>query len=305
MLTSNYITAPEDPPVGPLLSLGLSFDILVPASHTAPVVFASPHSGRRYPAEFLAVSRLDATAIRRSEDAFVDELFASAPLFGAPLIRAHMPRAYIDMNRGPYELDPAMFIDALPMYANTSSPRVAAGLGTVARIVASGEPIYQRKLLVADALTRIENYHIPYHLALSQLMMETQERFGGCLLVDCHSMPSSGRPIGHDTDGQPADMILGDRHGVACHPAIIDVTELTLRDMGYVVHRNVPYAGGYSTCHYGRPADGLHAIQIEINRGLYMDESRITRSPGFMALTHNLENLIKVLTGLNPKQLPL
>jgi N-formylglutamate amidohydrolase len=280
-------------------SVASPFDVLAPARQTAAVVFASPHSGRQYPPSFLTASRLDATAIRRSEDAFVDELFAAAPQYGAPLIRAHVPRAYIDLNRDPYELDPGMFVDALPDYVDTASPRVAAGLGTVARIVASGEPIYRQKLLVADALNRVETCHKPYHLALQQLTGATLERFGCCLLIDCHSMPSIDGPSSLTASGRRVDMILGDRHGSACHPLVTEAAESALRDMGYAVRRNAPYAGGYTTSHYGRPADGRHALQIEINRSLYMDEARIIRGPGFKSLKSNLDNLLETLTRLN------
>ena len=292
------------PPTGErLVSSPAPFDIQAPTRQTAPVVFASPHSGRRYPAEFLAASRLDATAIRRSEDAFVDELFAAAPRHGAPLIRVHVPRAYVDVNRDPYELDPGMFVDPLPPFADTASPRVAAGLGTVARIVASGEPIYRRKLQVSDALARIDSCHKPYHEALSRLTAATRETFGGCLLVDCHSMPSAGQPVDRDSSGRRIDMILGDRHGAACGSHIVEIAENALRAMGYVVCRNAPYAGGYTTRHYGRPAEGLHALQIEINRGIYMDETRIVQATGFAGLERDLEQLVAILADIDPRAL--
>ena len=267
-----------------------------PLRQTAPTVFASPHSGRHYPMEFVAASRLDATAIRRSEDAFIDHLFASAPKHGAPLISARFPRAYVDVNRDPFELDPDMFEDPLPDYADISSPRVAAGLGTVARVVASGSDIYRTKLRVADALDRIECCYKPYHAALGRLIEDTRRHFGICLLVDCHSMPSAGGQLEHGSGGRRVDMVLGDRHGAACAPQIVELAERTLTELGYKVLRNAPYAGGYTTRHYGRPATGTHALQLEINRALYMDEARIRRSAGFAALAGDLAVLVRALT---------
>lgn len=273
-----------------------AFVIDRPVRQTVPAVFASPHSGRDYPADFIAASRLDSTAIRQSEDAFIDDLFAAVPRYGAPLLRARFPRAYVDANRDPFELDPEMFEDSLPDYADTSSPRVAAGLGTVARVVASGYDIYRTKLRVADALGRIETCYKPYHAALTRLIEETRRKFGVCLLVDCHSMPSVGGPLDRDPGGQRVDMVLGDRHGAACAAQIVDLAERTLAGLGYKVLRNAPYAGGYTTRHYGRPAAGIHALQIEINRSLYMDEARICRSAGFMPLADDLAILVDALT---------
>jgi N-formylglutamate amidohydrolase len=276
-----------------------AFVIESPVRQTVPAVFASPHSGRHYPAEFIAASRLDATALRRSEDAFIDQLFAAVPAHGAPLLSARFPRAYVDANRDPFELDPDMFEDRLPDYADIASPRVAAGLGTVARVVASGADIYRAKLRVAEALDRIEACYKPYHAALAGLVEDTHRKFGVCLLVDCHSMPSVGGPMDRDPGGRRVDMVLGDRHGAACAPEIIKLTERTLSGLGYKVLRNAPYAGGYTTRHYGRPSVGIHAMQIEINRALYMDEARICRSDGFSALAADLAVLIRVLTRID------
>ncbi len=273
-----------------------AFVIDRPDRQTVPTVFASPHSGRHYPADFIAASRLDSTAIRRSEDAFIDDLFASVPRHGAPLLSARFPRAYVDANRDPFELDPEMFEDSLPDYADTSSPRVAAGLGTVARVVASGSDIYRTKLRVADALERIEICYKPYHAALARLVEETRRKFGVCLLVDCHSMPSVGGPLDRDPGGQRVDMVLGDRHGAACAAQIVDLAEWTLAGLGYKVLRNAPYAGGFTTRHYGRPSAGIHALQIEINRALYMDEARICRSTGFSTLADDMAVLVGALT---------
>ena len=215
--------------------------------------------------------------LRRSEDAFVDEIYAAAPNHGAPLLRALFPRAFVDPNRESYELDPAMFADPLPDYVNTKSPRVAAGLGTIARLVASGEEIYRHKLRFLDARHRIDAYYRPYHAALRRLLDETRWRFGACLLIDCHSMPSVGGPMDADAGSTRVDFILGDRHGTSCTPAVTDFAERAIESLGYVVARNDPYAGGFTTRHYGQPREAVHALQIEINRSLYMDERTIRR----------------------------
>ena len=275
------------------------WDVVEPGARTVPVVFASPHSGRNYPAEFLAASRLDSLTVRRSEDAFVDEIFAAAPEAGAPLLRAHFPRAFVDPNREAFELDPAMFEDALPSYVNTTSPRVAAGLGTIARVVTSGEEIYGAKLRFADAKRRIETYYVSYHQALRGLVEATRERFGACLLVDCHSMPSVGGPMDNDRGRRRVDFVLGDCHGTACAPLVTDTARQALAEMGYVVTQNAPYAGGFTTRNYGRPYDGVHALQIEINRNLYMDEERITRGPGLAELASRMGRLIEALVGID------
>src|SRR5690349_5647880 len=247
-------------------------EVLAPRQQTLPLVLASPHSGSDYPAEFLAMARLDPLTLRRSEDSYVDEIFGAAPALGAPLLRARFPRAFLDPNREPFELDPAMFADALPSYVNSQSPRVRVGLGTIARVVATGEEIYARKLRFEDAVRRIDALYRPYHRALRQLVKATQDRFGFYLLVDGHSMPSA---VGH---GERAarrgrvDIVLGDCHGSACNPLVIEEAHRVLTGKGYAVARNAPYAGGFTTAHYGKPGDAGHCLQIEICRGLYMDE---------------------------------
>jgi N-formylglutamate deformylase len=265
----------------------LPYTLLRSAPQTIPLVFASPHSGRAYPAALIEAARLDAHALRRSEDSFVEELFAAAPDQGAPLLAARFPRVWCDVNREPWELDPAMFDGPLPGWVNTGSPRVGAGLGTIARIVANGEPVYRRKLAFAEAEARVRDAWQPYHAALGALIAETRARFGACLLVDCHSMPA------HPGQSGPApDIVLGDAHGTACAPRATRLVEEYLAGRGYRVRRNDPYAGGYVTRHYGRPREGQHALQIEIARGLYMDEARIERTEGFATLRRDLEGLL-------------
>ncbi len=264
-----------------------------PATQTTPLIFTSPHSGRRYPAEFLAASRLDALGLRRSEDSFVDELFAGAMGVGAPLVHATFPRAWCDPNREPWELDPAMFADPLPPWVNTTSPRVNAGLGTIARVVASGEAIYRDKLTFAEAELRIETCWKPFHETLSAIVGGTRAVFGQCVLIDCHSMPSHAPLSGRS--GRAADFILGDAHGTSCAPRLIRFVERRLIDLGYRVRRNDPYAGGYITRHYGRPRESVHALQIEVARELYMDEQRFERSAAFAEVRDHLTALIEAL----------
>ena len=272
--------------------------MLAPVRQTAPVVFASPHSGRDYPPEFVASSRLGVIDLRRSEDAYMDEIFAAAPDYGAPLLCAQFPRAYVDANREAFELDPAMFADDLPDYVNTSSPRIAAGLGTIARVVNDGEDIYGAPLRFNDAKRRIEDLYQPYHNALEELVQATKKRFGGCLLVDCHSMPSNARP---GNGGNGADVVLGDCFGTACAAAITDIAQGALEGMGFAVMRNKPYAGGFTTRHYGRPKLGIHVLQIEINRGLYMDEKRVRRGAGLPGLKRRIGGLMRALVGIDPQ----
>lgn len=265
------------------------FTIAHPARQTAPLVFASPHSGRNYAADFLAAARLDPTGLRRSEDSFVDDLFGSAPSHGAPLLAATFPRAYCDPNREAWELDPAMFDGPLPPWVNTTSARVGAGLGTIARIVASGEAIYRSKLRFSDAESRVEACWMPYHEALTGLIATTREQFGVCLLVDCHSMPTNA------STREAPDFVLGDAHGTSCAPAVIRLVEASLTAFGYTVRRNDPYAGGYVTRHYGRPREGTHALQIEVSRALYMDEARFERRPAFATVQQHLSKMIGML----------
>lgn len=271
------------------------FEILAPAEQRLPFVFNSPHSGASYPQSFLDASRLDSLAIRRSEDAFVDDLFAGVVPMGAPLLRVRFPRAYLDVNREPYELDPKMFEGRLPPYANTRSLRVAGGLGTIARIVSESQEIYAHRLTVDEAMERIETLYKPYHNTLRRLLAQTHVRFGFAVLIDCHSMPSSVRC---QTTGNRPDFILGDRYGTSCPVELTDLAATLLKAKGYTVSRNKPYAGGFITEHYGRPAKGLHALQLEINRGLYMDERLHQPTVGMDRLALDLMEVLQDLTSM-------
>jgi N-formylglutamate amidohydrolase len=266
-----------------------ALDLRQPPRRALPLVLASPHSGSDYPEEFLTASRLDPLTLRRSEDSFVDEIFAAGPALGAPLLAARFPRAYLDVNREAWELDPAMFSDGLPNFVNIRSPRVRMGLGTIARVVASGEEIYARKLRFAEAKRRVEGLYHPYHQALRRLLGETENAFGGYLLVDCHSMPSAASEAGGQV---AADIVLGDCHGAACAAHLVDAARAQLIRRGFSVGLNAPYAGGFTTGHYGNPRRGRHALQIEINRGLYMDERSYRKKTGFARLVSEMTDLV-------------
>jgi N-formylglutamate amidohydrolase len=275
------------------------FDLIAPSRQTAPVVYASPHSGEHYPADLIAATRLPRHMLRKSEDSFVDRLFAAAPEHGSPLLRARWARVYLDVNREPYELDQGMFADPLPPHANTSSLRVAGGLGTIARVVSDGAEVYGGKLRFAEAEARVARLWRPYHAALADLVGRTQRAFGFSILIDCHSMPSVGGPMERDGGRARPDVVLGDRFGVACAPALADHVHGRLERLGYVVARNTPYAGGFTTHHYGQPARASHAVQIEINRALYMDERAIEPLPCFEEHARNFASLIAELSGLD------
>ena len=258
-----------------------------------PLVFASPHSGRLYPEDMMSAAALDAVSIRRSEDAFVDDLIASAPGHGAAVITAGFARAYIDLNREPFELDPGMFADELPEFARSRTARVAAGLGAIARVVSEGQEIYRRKLTFAEARGRIEGAHKPYHAALEGLICEAQAAHGFAILVDWHSMPAAAaRAGGRD---RPSDIVLGDRYGAACAGVLPSRVERELEGLGYRVARNTPYAGGYTTEHYGKPGRRVHALQIEMNRALYLDEATLAPTSGFERLKDHIEQLTQAL----------
>lgn len=281
------------------------FEIISPDRQTVPLVLSSPHSGRYYPQSFLESSRLDQRAIRSSEDLMVDALFASAVELGAPLMRATYPRAYLDVNREPFELDPKMFVGRLPSFANIRSLRVAGGLGTIPRIVCDAQNIYRGPIPVECALERIETVYKPYHDRLRSLLAGTHVAFGQAILVDCHSMPSAMR-TGHSR--LRPDFVLGDRFGTSCAGELTDAAAQCLRELGYTVCRNKPYAGGFITEHYGRPSRGLHALQIEINRALYMDEASLELHDGFERLRSDISCLIGELiraSGMTPLAEPI
>jgi N-formylglutamate amidohydrolase len=267
------------------------FDILAPARWSTPMVFNSPHSGSALPKGFAATTRLTEAQLHASEDAHVDTLFSGCLEAGAPLIRSLLSRSYLDLNREPFELDSRMFRERLPGWVNAASPRVASGLGTIPRTVGDGLLIYDGPIAWQDAVTRIETVYRPYHRALGALLDQAHDAQGIALLVDCHSMPSSA--VQHmQRDGTTAiDVVLGDRFGSACHPELCDLVENLLTANGLTVSRNKPYSGGFFTENHGRPRLNRHALQIEINRALYMNEASHDHFAG-------LEELRAVLTRL-------
>jgi len=276
------------------------FEAVEPAECRGPVLFNSPHSGRVYPRALLRASRLDIAALRRSEDSFVDDLIVGIAARGHPIMKAHFPRCYVDVNREPYELDPRMFDGRLPSFANTRSMRVAGGLGTVARVVGDAQEIYDQRIAVTEAMRRIDTLYKPYHRALRRMFMRLHRDFGAAILIDCHSMPSA---TGTRDERPRADFVLGDRYGTSCVPVVAETIEQTMREFGYAVSRNKPYAGGFITEHYGNPTTGLHTIQLEINRALYMDERRYERSASFARLAGEFEILSDRLAAIPLEEL--
>ena len=263
--------------------------VLYPDADTAcPVIFASPHSGRHYTAEMRAATCVDLDHLRRSEDAYVDTLIAAAPEFGAHLVCAQFPRVFVDPNRGPWELDPGMFSDRLPKQADPVSRRAASGLGVVPRIGFEGRPLYRRRLRYEEARSRLDRYYAPYHSALAALIAELKAAHGFVIVVDMHSMP--------DQSAKGIDFVLGDRFGSSCDTRIVETAEHLLRARDFVTVRNIPYAGGYTTEHYGRPAEGVHVVQIEINRRLYLDERRVVMARSFADFESEMRRFVRQLS---------
>jgi len=267
----------------------------LPEPVTTCVIFASPHSGRVYPDAMTARSRLPERLLRSSEDAYVDLLLAEAPAQGAPLLTTEVPRAYVDFNRDQTELDPLLIDGVGPVAPN---PRVAAGLGVIARVVAGGQPIYRSKLSAAEAEDRLTRYWRPYHAALAGLVAAQRARFGQVLLVDVHSMPRAALAGITRPGGRRPEVVLGDRHGAACRPDLLAAVEAVIRAEGLTVARNEPFAGAYVAQAYGRPAEGLNALQIEIDRGLYLDEARIAPAAGFDGFRRVMDRIVAGIAAL-------
>ena len=268
--------------------------LLEPTGRRTPFIFASHHSGRIYPPSFAAAARLDSVTLRKSEDAFVDELFDFVPELGAPLIAARFPRAFVDANRAPGEIDPLMF-DGAVNAVGPRTPRVAAGLGVIPRIVRDGLEIYGARLPAGEAAFRIARFYRPYHDQLSRLVAEARAEFGVAIVIDCHSMPPPARG---------SDVVIGDCYGEAASSDLIVHVQKSLGELGFSVVRNAPYAGGYTTALYGKPADHVHAIQIEISRALYLDELRMEKTAGFAACKDRLARFAYRLLGAPGSWLP-
>jgi len=272
--------------------------ILTPSrTQTLPFVFNSPHSGDEFPDDFLERSQLERPSLRKASDLFVDRLIAPLSKHGATVMKARLPRSYIDLNREPFELDPRLIEGPLPPEANTRSLRVMGGLGTVPRVIGDQIEIYAGKLTLQAALERIERAYLPYHRRLGQVMAQSHAQCGRAILIDCHSMPST---IGPRPSRLLPDIVLGDRYGTSCAPYLIDTLEAIFRQNGFKVERNQPYAGGYITEHYGRVSTGWHALQVEINRALYMDERTLLPNEGFVPMMKALEQVFGELIECEP-----
>ena len=279
-----------------------AFHLYRPERRLTPIVFSSPHSGRDYPQAFVEASLLDETVIRSSEDAFVDRLFDQAPLMGAPLIAARVPRAFLDLNRACDEFDPAVIegVDRVP-----HNPRISSGLGVIPRVVAGGRAIYQGKMPRAEAEARIVRYWHPYHTALRDLLDESHAQFGEAILIDCHSMPHEAIES-HVRPGFPRpDVVLGDRFGAAAGRDVVERIEAAFAGAGLRVVRNAPFAGAYIAQAYGRPSRKQHVVQVEIDRALYMDEARIAPRPDFEAFRAVIASVIAELAGVDRAEMPL
>jgi N-formylglutamate deformylase len=286
----------EDPMTNPVFSLTM------PEARTSCAVFNSPHSGSAYPHEFMRRTRLDRLQMRSSEDAFVDELFGGAPAEGAPLLAAETPRAWVDFNRACEDLDPALIAGASRRFVN---PRIAAGLGVIPRVVAEGRPIIEGKLTLSEARARLDICWRPYHRALQDLLRGQRDRFGVAILFDCHSMPHDALASAPVVWGRRPDIVLGDRFGAACARWLVDAATEMFADEGFAVARNAPFAGGYITQAYGRPRQGYHALQIEIDRSLYMDETTIEKRTDFEDVRMRLGRVISELVTIGPHAMPV
>jgi N-formylglutamate deformylase len=272
-----------------------AYHLTHPERRTTSVVFASPHSGRDYPWTFLRRTTLNEHSVRSSEDAFVDQLFDCAPRAGAPFLKAGAPRAYVDLNRSADELDPAL-IEGVSRQGH--NPRVASGLGVIPRVVANGQAIYSGKLSMVEARHRIETYWRPYHTALQGQLDQAHLMFGEAILVDCHSMPHEAMDAVARRGVRRPEIVLGDRFGAAADGAVVDRIEEVFTRAGLVVTRNTPFAGAYITQAYGRPTRGRHAVQIEIDRALYMNERLIRPNGNFEAFRRLMRDVVREIADI-------
>ena len=278
------------------------FDFTEPELRTTSVLFASPHSGRHYPRAFLRRTVLDELSIRSSEDAFVDVLFQAAPSYGAPFLKAVMPRAFVDLNRAAEELDPALIEG---VRKSSHNPRVTSGLGVVPRVVSNGRAIYRGKMSLTEAHGRIANYWRPYHDTLQTAIDDGVHRFGQSILIDCHSMPHEAIDSIANPGIRRPDVVLGDRFGAAARPDVVDQVEAAFPRAGLKVVRNAPFAGAYITQHYGRPSRNQNVVQVELDRALYMDEATIEPRPDFDAFCSVMDGVVADLTEIGRQDVPL
>lgn len=281
------LTAPDTPriPDRTLIVPGV-LRVDPPTAPAAPLVVDSPHSGTDYPEDFRFICDFD--GLRQAEDTHVEALVASAPAHGAALLQALFPRSYIDVNRGEGDIDPTLLADPWdgPL---TPGEKTRLGMGLVRRFSRVGEPMYRRPLPAREIKHRIAAYYRPYHATLDRLIAAAQARFGIAYYLDCHSMPSVGTGMSVDEGRVRADFVLGDRDGTSCEPGMVEVVESRLRALGFIVLRNDPFKGVELVRRHGRPGEGRHALQLEISRGLYMNERSLVRGVGFDRITQALD----------------
>ena len=258
--------------------------IVEPVSLTSGVVFALPHSGRDYGVSFLNQSILDQLSIRSSEDAFLDQLIDGIEKYGAPKIIANAPRAFIDLNRSTDELDPALISG---IKNNIKNPRISSGLGVIPRVVSHGKEIYRGKLSFEQAQSRIKYYWKPYHTDLSNLLQRSQSVFGQSLLIDIHSMPHEAVST-QSSFIKPPEIVVGDRFGMSSDPEFTNLVISILKQHEFKVAKNTPFAGAFITKHHGKVKKRIHALQLEIDRSLYMDEEKISPNSEFEELKTRL-----------------
>ncbi|WP_243722015.1 N-formylglutamate amidohydrolase [Meridianimarinicoccus aquatilis] len=280
----------------------MNYQLIQPKTVLTGVVFASPHSGRDYPAEMRTATVLDERTLRSSEDAYMDLLIGDAPSLGAPLLLAKTPRAFVDLNRNTDELDSAL-IEGVRRSAH--NPRVTSGLGVIPRVVAGGRAIYSGKMPLAEARRRIDQHWQPYHSALAALLATQRATFGRAVLVDCHSMPHEAIEGVNGGRGPLPDVVLGDRFGAAADGDVVDRIELALTAEGLRVARNTPFAGAFIAQRYGRPAQGMHVVQMEIDRALYMNEATLTQRPDFDDLRALMRRVMSDIVTIARPDIPL
>lgn len=279
-----------------------TFSLYHPRFRDTGVVFASPHSGSQYDATFLKETVLDERTIRSSEDAYVDRLYAFATECGAPFLCANTPRAYVDLNRGADELDPALIAG---LRRATLNPRISSGLGVIPRVVAGGRAIYQGKMTLGAAQKRLSTHWHPYHNTLRQLMDESLMQHGQAILLDCHSMPHEALATSRKAGGPAPEIVLGDRFGASASTEIVDAVEGAFQDAGFRTARNMPFAGAFMAQHYGRPQAGRHVVQIELDRSLYMDEASITPNYRFTEMQKRLRTVIARIADIGRRKTAL
>ncbi|MBL0142192.1 MAG: N-formylglutamate amidohydrolase [Betaproteobacteria bacterium] len=266
---------------------------IAPAVDPVPVVLDSPHSGTTYPEDFQPAVPMN--ALRKAEDAFVDELYACGPRHGAMLIAARFPRSYIDPNRSFLDIDSSLLDAPWPGPA-AATRKTELGIGLIWRVLDTGEAIYARKLSVEEVRRRIADFHQPYQKAVKDALDTAHAHFGSVWHLNCHSMPALSSAISEEGPGKPrADFVLGDRDGTTCEPGFTALVKAVLSDMGYDVKVNDPYKGVELVRAFSDSQAGRHSLQVEVNRRLYMDEHTGEKTPGYARLARDIERMVKAV----------